>query len=118
MKFSTREAVIRAIKNYTIHKGVDYRVYEREPMTFYAKCTQYGTSCDWLIRVSLIHMKYCQEIRRYNSSHTCTRVTISQDHSKLDSNTIAEAIKSLIEANPSIKLKSVIAEVQSKFIIP
>ncbi|RYR37137.1 hypothetical protein Ahy_A09g042067 [Arachis hypogaea] len=39
--------------------------------------------------------KYCCEIRRYNSSHTCTRATISQDHSKLDSNTIAEAIKPL-----------------------
>ncbi|XP_020967726.1 uncharacterized protein LOC107616306 [Arachis ipaensis] len=41
--------------------------------------------------------------------------TISQDHSKLDSITIAEAIKPLVEADPSLKVKSVIAEVQSKF---
>ncbi|XP_016207126.1 uncharacterized protein LOC107647572 [Arachis ipaensis] len=52
---------------------------------------------------------------RYNGSHTCTRATISQDHSKLDSITIAEAIKPLVEADPSLKVKSVIAEVQSKF---
>ncbi|RYR13646.1 hypothetical protein Ahy_B04g070530 isoform G [Arachis hypogaea] len=38
-----------------------------------------------------------------------------EDHSKLDSITIAEAIKSLVEADPSLKVKSVIAEVQSKF---
>ncbi|XP_016186337.1 uncharacterized protein LOC107628046 [Arachis ipaensis] len=59
--------------------------------------------------------KYCWVIRRYNGSHTCTRATISQDHSKLDSITIAEAIKPLVEADPSLKVKSVIAEVQSKF---
>ncbi|RYR37533.1 hypothetical protein Ahy_A09g042411 [Arachis hypogaea] len=84
MEFSSREAIIKAVKEYTIRRSVDYRVYESEPMTFYAKCTQYGA-------------------------------TISQDHSKLDSITIAEAIKLLVEADPSIKVKSVIAEVQSKF---
>ncbi|XP_057744710.1 uncharacterized protein LOC130962521 [Arachis stenosperma] len=115
MEFSSREAVLKAVKDYTIRRGVDYRVYESEPLTFYAKCTQYGSGCDWLIRVSMISRKYCWVIRRYNGSHTCTRATISQDHSKLDSNTIAEAIKPLVEADPSIKVKSVIAEVQSKF---
>ncbi|XP_072090453.1 uncharacterized protein [Arachis hypogaea] len=87
MEFSSREAVIKAIKEYTIRRSVDYRVYESEPLTFYAKCTQYKSGCDWLIR----------------------------DHSKLDSITIAEAIKPLVEADPSLKVKSVIAEVQSKF---
>ncbi|XP_016173260.1 uncharacterized protein LOC107615736 [Arachis ipaensis] len=63
----------------------------------------------------MISRKYCWVIRRYNGSHTCTKAIISQDHSKLDSNTITEAIKSLVEADPSLKVKSVIAEVQSKF---
>ncbi|RYR42286.1 hypothetical protein Ahy_A08g038752 [Arachis hypogaea] len=84
MEFSFKEAVIKAINEYTIRRSVDYRVYESEPLTFYAKCTQYGA-------------------------------TISQDHSKLDSTTIAEAIKPLVEADPALKIKSVIAEVQSKF---
>ncbi|RYQ84979.1 hypothetical protein Ahy_B10g104486 isoform E [Arachis hypogaea] len=104
-----------AMKDYTIRRGVDYRVYESEPLTFYAKCTQYRSGCDWLIRVSMISRKYCWVIRRYNGIHTCTRATISQDHSKLDSNTIAEAIKPLVEADSSLKVKSVITEVQSKF---
>ncbi|RYR72045.1 hypothetical protein Ahy_A02g006239 [Arachis hypogaea] len=43
MEFSSREAVIKAIKDYTIRRSVDYRVYEYEPLTFYAKCTQYGS---------------------------------------------------------------------------
>ncbi|XP_016192031.1 uncharacterized protein LOC107632908 [Arachis ipaensis] len=115
MEFSSREAIIKAMKEYTLRRSVDYRVYESEPLTFYAKCTQYGSGCDWLIRVNMTSRKHCWVIRRYNGSHTCTRATISQDHSKLDSNTIAEAIKPLVEADPSLKVKSVIAEVQSKF---
>ncbi|RYR44131.1 hypothetical protein Ahy_A08g040516 [Arachis hypogaea] len=115
MEFSSREAVIKAIKEYTIRRSVDYRVYESEPLTFYAKCTQYGSGCDWLIRVSMISRKYCWVIRRYNGSHTCTRATISQDHSKLNSTTIAEAFKPLVEADPALKVKLVIVEAQSKF---
>ncbi|XP_052114156.1 uncharacterized protein LOC110279080 [Arachis duranensis] len=41
--------------------------------------------------------------------------TISQDHAKLDSDTIADAIRPLVKADPSIKVKPVIAEVQGKF---
>ncbi|RYR55096.1 uncharacterized protein [Arachis hypogaea] len=115
MEFSSREAMIKAMKDYIIRRGVDYQVYESEPTTFYAKCTQYSAGYDWLIRVSKMCKKYCWEIRRYNGNHTCTRATISHDHSKLGSNTIAEAIKPLVEVDPFIKVKSVITEVQSKF---
>ncbi|RYQ83308.1 hypothetical protein Ahy_B10g101959 [Arachis hypogaea] len=115
MEFSSREEVIKAMKDYTIRRGIDYWVYESELTTFYAKCTQYGKGCDWLIKVTKMQKKYCWEIRRYNGTHTCTRSTISQDHSKLDSKTVAEAIKPLVEVDPSLKVKSVIAEVQSKF---
>ncbi|XP_015955186.1 uncharacterized protein LOC107479569 [Arachis duranensis] len=115
IEFSSREVVIKAIKEYTIRRSVDYRVYESEPLTFYAKCTQYRSGCDWLIRVSMISRKYYWVIRSYNGSHRCTRATISQDHSKLDSTIIIEAIKPLVEADPALKVKSVIAEVQSKF---
>ncbi|RYR11147.1 hypothetical protein Ahy_B05g079633 [Arachis hypogaea] len=86
-----------------------------EPQTFYAKCKGYGAGCDWLIRASLIRKKACWEIRRYNSKHTCTVGTISQDHAELDSDTIADTIRPLVESDPSIKVKSVIAEVQSRF---
>ncbi|RYR26315.1 hypothetical protein Ahy_B02g060546 [Arachis hypogaea] len=57
MEFRSRETIIVAIKDYTIRRGVDYRVCESEPTTFYAKCIQYGTSCNWLIRASLIKRK-------------------------------------------------------------
>ncbi|QHO43505.1 Putative mutator sub-class protein [Arachis hypogaea] len=64
MEFSSRKTVIKVIKEYTIRRSVDYRVYESEPLTFYAKCTQYGSGCDWLIRVSIPSSK-----THYHSSH-------------------------------------------------
>ncbi|RYR76460.1 hypothetical protein Ahy_A01g001056 [Arachis hypogaea] len=40
---------------------------------------------------------------------------ILQDHFKFDLDTIAEAIRPMVETDPSIKVKSIIAEVQSRF---
>ncbi|XP_016168805.1 uncharacterized protein LOC107611385 [Arachis ipaensis] len=115
MEFGSRESVISAIKSYTISRGIDYTVYEFDPQTFYAKCKGYGAGCDWLIQASLIRKKACWEIRRYNGKYTCTIGTISQDHAKLDSDTIVDVIRPLVKADPSIKVKSVIAKVQSRF---
>ncbi|XP_015939277.1 uncharacterized protein LOC107464828 [Arachis duranensis] len=115
VEYSSRKSVVAAIRSYTIARGVDYDVYESEPQTFYAKCKMYGRGCDWLIRASLIRKKGCWEIRRYNGRHTCTTGVISQDHSKLDSDTVAEAIGPLVETDSSIKVKTIIAEVQSRF---
>nr|XP_025703500.1 uncharacterized protein LOC112805322 [Arachis hypogaea] len=103
MEYSSRKSVVAAIRSYNIARGVDYDVYESEPQTFYAKCKMYGRWCDWLIRVGSIRKKICWEIRRYNGRHTCTTGVISQDHSKLDSDTVAEAIRPLVETDPSIK---------------
>ncbi|XP_057717803.1 uncharacterized protein LOC130932490 [Arachis stenosperma] len=115
IEYSSRKSVVATIRRYTISKGVDYNVYEFEPQMFYAKCKTYGRGCDWLIRASLIQKKGCWEIRRYNDRHTYTMGTISQDHSKFDSDTVAEAIRLLVETNPSINVKSIIAKVQSRF---
>ncbi|XP_015964123.1 uncharacterized protein LOC107487942 [Arachis duranensis] len=103
MEYSSRKTVVAAIRSYTIARGVDYDVYESEPQTFYTKCKMYARGCDWLIRASLIRKKGCWEISRYNSRHTCSMGVISQDHSKLDSDTVAEAIRPLVETDPSIK---------------
>ncbi|XP_025701646.1 uncharacterized protein [Arachis hypogaea] len=103
MEYSSRKSVIAAIQSYTISRRVDYVIYEFEPQTIYAKCKTYGRGCDLLIRVSLIQKKSCWEIRRYNRRHMCFMETISQYHSKLDSDTIAEAMKLLVESDPFIK---------------
>ncbi|RYQ99827.1 hypothetical protein Ahy_B07g087839 [Arachis hypogaea] len=93
MEFSYRETVIKAMKDYTIQKCLDYRMYESELTTFYAKCTQYGAGCNWLIRVSKMWKKSFEA----RFQHNC------------------RSNKAVGRVDPSIKVKSVIAEVQSKF---
>ncbi|RYR73132.1 hypothetical protein Ahy_A02g007462 isoform A [Arachis hypogaea] len=100
MEFGCRDSVISAIKSYTISRGIDYTVYESELQTFYTKCKGYGTG--------LIRKKGCWEIRRYNNKYTCTMDTISQDHTKLDSDTITDAISPLFEAEPPLPYTSTI----------
>nr|XP_025648015.1 uncharacterized protein LOC112742994 [Arachis hypogaea] len=97
MEYNSRKSVVAAIRSFTISRGVDYDVYESEPQTFYAKC------------------KMLLGDTQINGRHTCTIGTISQDHSKLDLDTVVEAIRPLVETGPSIKVKSIIAEVQSRF---
>ncbi|MED6198647.1 hypothetical protein PIB30_068465 [Stylosanthes scabra] len=58
MEFNSRESVIKAVKEYTISRGVDYWIKESEPTTFYAQCVQHKANCAWLIRVSLIKRKF------------------------------------------------------------
>ncbi|RYR34143.1 hypothetical protein Ahy_A10g048871 [Arachis hypogaea] len=49
MEFNSREVVIAAVKEYTIQRSVNYKVYELKPTTFYTKCIQYGTSCNYWV---------------------------------------------------------------------
>ncbi|RYQ83524.1 hypothetical protein Ahy_B10g102234 [Arachis hypogaea] len=46
MEYSSRNSVVAAIRSYIISRGVDYNVYESEPLTFYAKCKLFGHGCD------------------------------------------------------------------------
>ncbi|RYR54126.1 hypothetical protein Ahy_A06g029384 [Arachis hypogaea] len=107
MEYRFRQLVVATIRSYTIFRGVDYTMYEFEPQTFYAKCKIYGCGCDWLIR-----NKDYWEIRRYNKRHTCTIRMISQDHFKLDSDTVAEAIRPLVgwQSKSPLKKYSVVGK--------
>ncbi|RYQ92022.1 hypothetical protein Ahy_B09g098112 [Arachis hypogaea] len=112
MKFGSRESMISTIKSYAISREIDYTVYESEPQILNTKCKGYYARCDWLNRANLIRKKGYWEIKRYNGRLTCT---IGTQFHKIMLNTIANAIRLLVEADPSIKVKSFITEVQSRF---
>ncbi|XP_027348462.1 uncharacterized protein LOC113860033 [Abrus precatorius] len=86
-QFNDKEVVIKTVKHYSISKGVDYKVKNG----------------------------YFWKIQKYNGPHTCTVGIISQDHRKLDTDTIAECIKLMVKFDPSFKIKVVIGEIQSRF---
>ncbi|RYR21426.1 hypothetical protein Ahy_B03g066713 [Arachis hypogaea] len=68
-----------------------------------------------ILDLDVMHAPEFSNMQTYNGRHTCFMGTISQDHFKLDSDTIVEDMKSLVESNPSIKVKFIISEVQARF---
>ncbi|RYR47040.1 hypothetical protein Ahy_A07g032947 isoform A [Arachis hypogaea] len=115
MLFKNKEGVVQAIKNYSLSKSVDYKVHESEPATFYCMCKYFGSGCKWLVRVSFIKNKDVWEIRRYNGPHTCNSEMVSQDHTKLDSDMIAQHIGPMVRDDPSFNVNHVISEIQSRY---
>ena len=83
-------------------------------MPYYCKCKYFGLDCEWLVRANFIKRLDMWKIRKYNGPYTCTVRMISQDYTKLDADMIARYIAPMVGANPSFKVKLVIAEIHSK----
>ena len=54
-------------------------------------------------------------MKKLNGIHTCTDFVISQDHVRLDSSVIAHNIVHLVKTNPSIEIKTLIADILQRF---
>ncbi|MED6184304.1 hypothetical protein PIB30_046175 [Stylosanthes scabra] len=52
-RFSCREAVHMAVKNYNIRRAAEYRVVESDPYKYVCRCKQHGAGCPWRVRVAL-----------------------------------------------------------------
>ncbi|MED6124329.1 hypothetical protein PIB30_057968 [Stylosanthes scabra] len=52
-RFSTREAVHMAVKNYNIRRASEYRVVESGPDKYVCRCKRYDAGCPWSLRVAL-----------------------------------------------------------------
>ncbi|MED6175793.1 hypothetical protein PIB30_081691 [Stylosanthes scabra] len=48
-RFSTREAVQMAVKNYSIRRTAEYRVVESDPYKYVCRCKQYGAGCGQIL---------------------------------------------------------------------
>ncbi|MED6211221.1 hypothetical protein PIB30_071651, partial [Stylosanthes scabra] len=52
-RFSTREAVHMAVKNYNIRRASEYRMVESGPNKYVCRCKRYDAGCPWSLRVAL-----------------------------------------------------------------
>ncbi|MED6173913.1 hypothetical protein PIB30_064201 [Stylosanthes scabra] len=51
-QFDNKEAVLIAIKTYSIRRAVEYKILKSDQLKYSVQCTQFGTGCQWRIRVS------------------------------------------------------------------
>ncbi|MED6143723.1 hypothetical protein PIB30_008670 [Stylosanthes scabra] len=50
--FQSKEEALLALKNYSIRRGVEYKVFESDHEKYHDKCKEFGNGCNWLIRVT------------------------------------------------------------------
>ncbi|XP_015934903.1 uncharacterized protein LOC107460988 [Arachis duranensis] len=98
------EAVL-SVKDYSIRRGVEYRVLESDHLKYHGKCKDFGKSCSWLIRISLRARKGTWEVRRCNGPHTCLATSISSDHRQLYYHVICARIFPLVSADAAVPIK-------------
>ncbi|XP_015942789.1 uncharacterized protein LOC107468065 [Arachis duranensis] len=68
--FQNKDEVVMSVKDYSIHRGVEYRVLESDHLKYHEKCKEFGKGCSWLIRISLRARKGTWEVRRTNAAVT------------------------------------------------
>ncbi|MED6113196.1 hypothetical protein PIB30_068620 [Stylosanthes scabra] len=62
--FQTKEDAVLCVKSYSIRRGVEYKVKESDHAKYHARCKNFGSGCEWLIRVALRTRKGFWEVRR------------------------------------------------------
>ncbi|XP_057746713.1 uncharacterized protein LOC130965982 [Arachis stenosperma] len=103
--FQNKDKVVLSVKDYSIRRGVEYRVLESDHLKYHEKCKEFGKSCSWLIRILLRARKGTWEVRRYNGLHTCLATSISSDHQQLDYHVICVRIYSLVREDAVVMVK-------------
>ncbi|XP_020992630.1 uncharacterized protein LOC110278734 [Arachis duranensis] len=51
--FQSKDEAVLSVKDYSIRRGVEYRVIESDHLKYHGKCKEFGKGCTWLIRVAL-----------------------------------------------------------------
>ncbi|XP_025607974.1 uncharacterized protein [Arachis hypogaea] len=103
--FQSKDEAVLSVKDYSIRRGVEYRVLESDHLKYHGKCKDFGKTCSWLIRISLRARKGTWEVRRYNGPHTCLATSISSDHRQLDYHVICARIFPLVSADAAVPIK-------------
>ncbi|XP_052110295.1 uncharacterized protein LOC127741586 [Arachis duranensis] len=101
----SKDEAVLSVKDYSIRRGVEYRVIESNHLKYHGKCKEFGKGCSWLIRVALHARKGIWEVRRYNGPHTCLATSISSDHRQLDYHVICARILPMVRADAVVTVK-------------
>ncbi|XP_015955343.1 uncharacterized protein LOC107479752 [Arachis duranensis] len=103
--FQSKEKAVLSVKDYSIRRGVEYKVMESDNLKYQGRCKEFGNGCTWLIRIVMRKRKSTWEVRRYNGPHTCMATSISSDHKQLDYHVICARIYPLVRAYASVSIK-------------
>jgi len=103
------------IKQYHIDNGFRFVVLDSKFDKYICQCIDYKKGCPWRLRASYSKRSSKWEIRKIDGSHTCLSTMQLADHVNLDSNQIGYIFMNSVKENPSIPIKTLIAEIKKSF---
>lgn len=98
MEFTTIEEFKKALKDYNIHLGREFKFIKNDKVRCRAKCAD--TKCPWEVYCAWSNKIMSFQIRTFNDNHTCSR---GFDIKRANSKWMAEELVRLVRANPRIR---------------
>jgi len=111
----SKEATLNAIKQYHIDNGYKFVVVESKSDRYVARSIHHDGGCQWRLRASFSKIQSQWEIKKIDVQHSCLSTNLSADHVNLDSTHIASMVLTSVKANPSVRIKSLIAEIKNLY---
>ena len=112
MLFNSREAVKTACKIYSMKVGRQFQSSETKRNTITLVCK---LNCNWRLRATEKKASGLWQITRYDGPHTCSAPGQSQDNRNFDSEFISGYIQAMLQEQPDIKVKTLIAGLKERF---
>lgn len=117
-EFDSLEQLKDVVKAYSIARNQTFRVLEVEPDKYVIECKRKKQcNCPWRLRATKNPSLPIFTFVRYNGPHASNYVgdINSIDHPLLTSDFVCNAIRDLIQADPSLKIRAIVQVVKDKF---
>ena len=88
---------------------------ESKPDKYVARCIHHEGGCQWRLRASFSKIRSQWEIKKIDAQHSCLSTNLLADHVNLDSTRIASIVLTSVKANPSVRIKSLIAKIKNLY---
>ncbi|KAL5153972.1 Alpha/beta hydrolase domain-containing protein 17A [Glycine soja] len=117
MDFDTKDAIKNALKQYAMKVHQTFKVVESKLNKYIVCCLNKSVECPCLFYMRAILSKKIDswKVTQWGGPHTCLKMTMTQDHEKLDSDLIATCVVGMIREDPSIKVSLIQERINSEF---
>ncbi|KAF7821323.1 uncharacterized protein G2W53_026778 [Senna tora] len=112
--FPEKKSLGEAAKKFSFKRHVNYNV-TRSGGKSEATCVKHDNGCPWRVRACLKANIGMWLITKYDGDHCCATPSVSQDHSKLDSDIIAGLIRGMVERSDDVPMSQIIQRVKEVY---
>ena len=94
MEFDSKDAVKNAVKQYVMKVHQSFKVVESKTNKYVVCCVNKNAECPcpFYMRAIISKKTDTWKVTQWGGPHTCLKMTMTQDHEKLDSDLIATCV--------------------------